>query len=270
MINYNNKNKPILRENFVNAFLSASLALVEIKNIKPDLYEIFRSLLGELMTDFVRWEILTEGDEQYNGLAQTSSAMPRDVSEYTNMVEHINSVAQTSFTTSEDIVKDSDMVQHINNVAQCRLAFLYKIKNLVNILSVIDIKLLDNKPSPLLARRDLLKLELAIFNIKFKYKTLPEKEILKREDLLRPAVSDIPATDVISDDIKINDTKRKILMIVRRNSKPVLNVEIFHNLSGVSRRNVKRNLKELIEAHIIERHAEGKKVSYFLAKSLVK
>ena len=61
----------------------------------------------------------------------------------------------------------------------------------------------------------------------------------------------------------MGETKKKIIGILKTAKEPVINSDIFEKLN-MSKRNLKRNLKELLDAGLIERENAGKKVFYRL------
>ncbi|MDP3954297.1 MAG: hypothetical protein Q8Q06_02680 [bacterium] len=139
-----------------------------------------------------------------------------------------------------------------DNVAQYVDRLLFQTKNLINIFAIIENRTRDLMPV-LIARRDLLLFETVIIETK---KSLNKKVEAGPDKDSKPVINNGRTKKIV-----IGKTKKRIIDILQEKAAPVINLEIFQMLD-VSRRNLKRNLRELIEAGLIKRENQGKKVYY--------
>lgn len=145
-------------------------------------------------------------------------------------------------------------------VAQCKQALIYRVKNLNNILSLVKNRVGDKKCQILFAWRDLLKFRLAIFNFKTTIRNVniwQEKKNNLRNNKKFNSKS-VPNKRKGT----FGDTKKKIISILKNNSEPLINTELIKKLKPLSTRSIKRNLSGLVNAGLITRRREGKKVYY--------
>jgi len=141
--------------------------------------------------------------------------------------------------------------QHDTRVAQCGLGLIFQIKSTLNLLEILKHLGLAKPPTSLLLEKNLLLLELSVFD------TLQPEPVLSgkaREPILpKPRKKPRPGP--------LGQTHKVIAEFIKARGQ-VQNTEIFGQFGRISRRTLKRKLSDLIRANSIKRITNGKKVSY--------
>jgi len=147
-----------------------------------------------------------------------------------------------------------EIVRQSNYVAQSHTPFIYQIKNIFTLIVILEHLGFTETTTPLLLRRDLLLLELAILNHQL------EKRI--NSGVGKPnRKSEKNQTNVGTPSDFSSQTHKQITEFVY-GRKRVQNTEVFSGFPGIAPRTLKRKLSELIKTGAIKRVTEGKKVFY--------
>ena len=143
-----------------------------------------------------------------------------------------------------------------SHVAQYKDKLIYGIKNLINLMAISGSRIKDKKIT-LIAYRNLLSFENILFGF---FKNIKQKEEFGDKKDFKPEKRQGNSN---TPEYLLGETKKKIIGILKTAKEPVINSDIFEKLN-MSKRNLKRNLKELLDAGLIERENAGKKVFYRL------
>jgi len=265
VIDKNKKIAEAVRGEFLDALSSVVFVASKLKEKDTQGVEMLLKEAKDMGLKFLELESdlkLFDIAQHMSYVAQTGSATFKNVVEPNEIVQHVNYDAQTGLLRHQDGTKSSDIVRRMNHVVQCQIALIYQIKNLINILLILKTNNFD-KVNTLLAYRNLLRFESSIYD--FSKTNFKDLELQKKNSKNGGELNvKKPVTQSPQNKIKLNDTKREILKHMERQGKSVLNKELFDKFSNISKRNIKRNMKELIDDDLVSRKAEGKKVYYRL------
>lgn len=157
-------------------------------------------------------------------------------------------------------LKNGGSGQAINRVAQHITIknLIFQIKNLLNLVSVLNHLDFKKSISPLLLERDLLLLELQLMEDAQSNLNVHFERGRQNPTLLRPIASAPIRTNNFED---MGPGHKEIADFITGYER-VQNTEVFKKFPNIARRTMKRKLSELVGAGAIKRFAEGKKVFY--------
>jgi len=171
--------------------------------------------------------------------------------------QHLHNVAQTKILQHQNVAKSADIVQHLSNVAQCRHTLVSRIKSILNLLNILNHLDLAKAATPLLLKRELLKLQLLLLNYN-RPESLP-RGIEVSGNLAAQKNND---KNKNTKPVELNELHKQIAGFIQSKER-VQNIEVFGQFADTTKRTLKRKLSELIKAGVIQKQAKGKEVYYF-------